>query len=192
MRIRVKRGWITVTFIYLYIARLTYTDWCIIPESKNILLHRMYVRNTTFNSQANLYGGPRFQQHHTCLIWTCRLRGYSTTRRDTCWPKSKTFYHAGCLHATQNVIARWTSMVVHDSNATTLAQYGYVCFEDIQPRGDTYVDPKSKNILPHRMFARNSNFNSQVTLYDSPRFQRHHTRLKIGRASCRERVSTDV
>ena len=39
-----------------------------------------------------------------------------------------------------------------------------------------FFDPKCKNLQLHRMCARNSNFNSQVTLYDSPRLLRHHTR----------------
>ena len=51
------------------------------PKSKNIRLHGRFARNSNFNSQVNLYGGPRFQRHHTRLIWTRLLGGHSTTRR---------------------------------------------------------------------------------------------------------------
>ena len=107
-------------------------------KSKNTRLLRMCARNSNFNSQVNLYDGPRFQRHHTRLIWTRLLGGHSNTRRHFRTQDPKTFDYTGSLHAIQTLIARWTSMMVRDSNDTTLTSYGRVCLEDIQPRGDTF------------------------------------------------------
>ena len=85
---------------------------------KNIRLHRMFARNSNFNSQLNLYD---VQRHHTRLIWTRLFRGHSNTRIHFLTQKAKTYNYTGCVHAIQTLMARWPSMIVHDSNDTTLA-----------------------------------------------------------------------
>ena len=74
------------------------------PKSKNILPHRMFARNLNFNSQVNLYDVPRFQRHHTRLIWTRLLGGHSNTRRHFLTQNPKTFNYTGCVHAIKPLI----------------------------------------------------------------------------------------
>ena len=107
-------------------------------KSKKILPHRMFARNSNFNGQVALYDGPRFQRHHTRLIWTRLLGGHSIMRKHFLTQNPKAFDRTGYLHAIPALIARWTSMMVHDSNDATLTSHGRVCPEDIQTRGDTF------------------------------------------------------
>ena len=146
------------------------------PKSKNIQLHRTFARNSNFYSQVTIYDSPRFQRLHTRLIWTCLLGGHSNTRIHFLTQNPKTFNYTGCVHAIQTLIARCPSMMVHDSNDTTLALYGRVCLEDIQSRGDSFW-PKIQKHSTTQDVCTQFKFNGQVNLNDGSRFQRHHTRL---------------
>ena len=146
------------------------------PKSKNIQLHRMCARNSNFNSQVTLYDMRRFLRHHTRLIWTRLLRGHSNTRRDFDPKSENTQLHRMCARN-----SNFNSQVTFYDSPRFLRHHTRLIWTRLLGGHSNtrihFLTPKSKNIQLHRMCARNSNFNGQVTLYDGPRFLRHHTHL---------------